>query len=768
MATGLLFPLWGGRRLLLAALAATLLLVSVGALARPAGALAAGGCSDSWINSSGGAWDTGTNWSTGSAPGSGDSVCITAAGSYTVVVGNETITVASLTVGGSGSTPTLQIGNNGSSFPYITVTGAVDNNSGATIDYGFGGTFSAGSMTNSGTFEVPSTGYGGAMTFGDVTNTGTFSVAGGATLSLTSATTFDNAGGTISNASGTLAVSTPGGPTANFELDSGGTVDNTGTLNVADIVAIDGGSICGNTLNVGASDGGTGGSLAFATTPGTGPACGTGVTKDQVFIYNVSATLSGTIPAGYVVRVGAGGSSFFALALSGDVVNDGAFVPGFGGTVSSPTSSDLLTNNGTVYVPPSGFVTQLNATIDNAHSLIFAASATASLLNGLAWTNASTGTITVKSGTTVALSSPSGNTATLTQDGVIDNSGTFTVADTVFIQGGSICGNTLDLGSGDGGSGATLEFAANPATGPACATGLAKNKLFFFNVTGSIATNLPSGYTVTIGDGGSSYAHVSTPGNFTNSGNLDPGFGATFTVNGAFTNAGTILVPASGYTTAVDATTSTTNTGSIDIYPSTLLVLGGPLTNYNSTTSTLTGGAYNLAGTLQYTDPGFIATGIENDASKIALYGSGGFEDANSANGLRNLASIADGSSLALGANFATVGSLSNAGTLTLPATVTLTVNGSYTQASTGTWSEGITSTTKYAVIDATGTSTLAGTLAIAASSTFTGTGGAVLTPLSSSARTGTFSTVTGTSVGTSGQHLTIAYTATGYTLTLS
>src|SRR5579871_649087 len=136
-----------------------------GLLASGSPALAAG-CSDSWINPAGGSWDVGANWSTGLAPSSADDVCITLAGTYTVVVGNETFTVNSLTMGGTGSTPTLQIGNGGPSFPHLTITNAIINNGGATINYGFGGTFAAGSMSNAGTFEVPSTGFGGALTFG--------------------------------------------------------------------------------------------------------------------------------------------------------------------------------------------------------------------------------------------------------------------------------------------------------------------------------------------------------------------------------------------------------------------------------------------------------------------------------------------------------------------------------------------------------------------------------------------------------------------------
>ena len=275
-------------------------------------------------------------------------------------------------------------------------------------------------------------------------------------------------------------------------------MNNSGTINVADTLLVNGGSICGNAVNLGASDGGTGGTLTFAGTPGTGPACGTGVSTDHIFIHNVSATMSGTIPSAYTVTAGDGGASFLALALSGNVVNDGTFAPGFGGTVSSAASTDFLTNNGTTVVPVSGFVTNLNTPIVNNGQLQFLAATTASLANATAWSNTSTGTITVGSSVTVAISSPSGQTATLTQAGVINNSGTVNVADAITVNGGSICGNAVNLGASDGASGATLtlSFAKTPVKGPACAKGVNSDHLFIYNVTATIATNIPSGYTV--------------------------------------------------------------------------------------------------------------------------------------------------------------------------------------------------------------------------------------------------------------------------------
>jgi hypothetical protein len=517
-------------------------------------------------------------------PTSTDTVCINEAGTYTVVVGNETITIANLTVGGAGSTPTLQIGNGGSGFPHVTVSGIAATVAGGTISDGWGGSFSAGTLTNAGTFLVPSTSFNSSYTFGNVTNTGSFTADSGAAVSLSNGDTFDNAAGTISvgGTSTVLAITSPTAGQGTLELDSGGTVNigSGDSFTVADQVAVHGGSICGTPLTIGSADGGTGGTLAFASTPGTGPACGTGVATDQVFITNTNSTLSGTIPATYTVVAGDGGSSFNNTTLSGNVVNEGTFEPGFGATVIGSGTTNELTNKGTVLVPASTFNTNLNTTLVNTGTLTIDQNLFVSLATGQAWSNGTKGTdgtISIATGKLLGLSSPSGQSATFTQDGTIDNLGTFNVADPIQINGGSICGSPLNLGGGDSQPGTlTLVFATKLAKGAACAKKQAKGHVFIYNVTASINSNIPAGYTVAIGDGGSGFANVSTPGALTNAGTLEPGFGGTLTVNGTLTNSGTLTVPNTQYNTIVDAT-SLVNKGTFTANAN--LSLNAPLTN---------------------------------------------------------------------------------------------------------------------------------------------------------------------------------------------
>ena len=77
--------------------------VSLGVIAGSALAAHAQTCSVSWVNAGGGAWTTGSNWSTGVVPGPTDDVCISLDGSYTVTL-NGGATVNTLQVGAAGNT----------------------------------------------------------------------------------------------------------------------------------------------------------------------------------------------------------------------------------------------------------------------------------------------------------------------------------------------------------------------------------------------------------------------------------------------------------------------------------------------------------------------------------------------------------------------------------------------------------------------------------------------------------------------------------------
>ncbi len=670
--------------------AATLALSAAPALAGPAhaGLRSAGsvttspaqatpaGCTDSWTNTAGGSWDTASNWSAG-VPTSTSNVCIAAAGSYTVLLGNETLTIASLTVGGSGSTPTLAIGNGGSSFPHITVSGAVTVN--ATLSDGWGGTFTAGSITvgANGTFLIPATNYTSTVTapidvFGAMTVNDTL----GLSLPASSSTLTIEASGSLTVASGKiLAVTSPSGQTGTVVQK--GLITNNGSFTVADALQIAGGTICGNSPLVGAGDAGAGGTLAFAGTVTAGPACSGSAPTDQIFVPNVTATVSGTIPAAYTVSIGDGGSGFPTVTLSG-VTNAGTLSFGWGGTLTGS-----LTNTGTFTIPATSYTSTFNApSVDNSGTITVNGNLALSLTTSSStFTNEAAGSLTVASGKSLAVSSPSGQTATVVQKGLITNNGALTVTDTLDVNGGSICGNAVYSGSGDGGTGATLAFPVKLSSGPGCGA-LPANKLFVPNVTGTITGDIPKGYTVTVGDGGSSYAHVTWTGT-TVTGTLAPGFGATLTAAATVSVKGTLTVPASPYNTVLDF-------GGL-ANAKTVSLLGTTTLNLTGTTLTNAKGAkWTVGKTVPVT----------------------------------------------------TTATLANAGTLTLAPGATLAVGG-FSQTSTGTLAVQFGSSSGTVRIQDSGTATLAGKITTK-SVKYKPAHGQSFTVLSASSVSGTFATASG------------------------
>jgi fibronectin-binding autotransporter adhesin len=550
--------LWVRLVMTVALLASTAGAVLVGLVATAAPAAAQTCTGDMWLNTGGGLWDTGSNWSNGSPPTGTQVGCITATGSYTVTIGNETIAAGALTVGGSGSTPTLAIGNTGSglanvTFASVTNAGSIEPQSEASFTV-------PGTFTNTGTFEVPtSTLTGVTIDIGNLDNQGQFVIDDTSTYELptTSSTLLNDSTGTLSVASSqSLVISSPSGQTGTVTQD--GVIDNSGTLTIQDAFGIEGGSICGTAPHVGVDgqSSSIGTSLAFASTVTTGPTCSLSPT-DNVFIANVTGTLSGNIPAAYTVAIGDGGSSLPSITLSGPITNSGTFEPGFGGTF---TGTSAFTNSGTFEVPASGSTSTFDlASLTNNKTLTIDGNTDYTLpTSSSSLLNASAGTLTVATGESLSISSPSGQTGTVTQDGVIDNSGTLTIQDAVSIEGGSICGTAPRVGV-DGQSsaiGTSLAFASTVTTGPTCSLS-PKDNVFIANVTGTLSGNIPAAYTVIIGDGGSTFANVTISGAVTNSGTLEPGWGGTVTDTSAFTNSGTFVVPASGYVTYLDFTSFT-------------------------------------------------------------------------------------------------------------------------------------------------------------------------------------------------------------------
>ena len=547
---------------------------------------------DTWNNTSGGAWDTGSNWSDNAPPSGSTDACITAPGSYTVTIGNETITAGALTVGGSGSTPTLSIGNSGSGEPDITFASV--SNSG-TIESGFGGSFTvSGNFTNTGaaTLEVPNTGFGGtALNVASLDNQGSFEVNATTTYTLptSSSTLLNDSTGTISVASGnSLTITSPSGQTGTVTQD--GVLDNSGQFIAAAAVTVQGGSICNNPLQVG-MDGqaATTDGLAFASSVGSGPSCGTGIPTDNIFIANIAGSLSGNIPSAYTVSVGDGGSASARITIPSAMTVEGTLNLGNEGSLSSTAA---ITNMGTIDAVASSFAGEAFnlSSLTNKGALDVNTPSTYELpKSSSTLVNSSSGTISVASGNSLTITSPSGQTGTVTQDGVLDNSGQFIAAAAVTVQGGSICNNPLQVGM-DGQAATTdgLAFASSVGSGPSCGTGIPTDNIFIANIAGSLSGNIPSAYTVSVGDGGSASARITIPSAMTVEGTLNLGNEGSLSSTAAITNMGTIDAVASSFAGEAFNLSSLTNKGALDVNtPSTYELPKSSSTLVNSSSGTI-------------------------------------------------------------------------------------------------------------------------------------------------------------------------------------
>lgn len=152
-----------------------------------------------------------------------------------------------------------------------------------------------------------------------------------------------------------------------------------------------------------------------------------------------------------------------------------------------------------------------------------------------------------------------------------------------------------------------------------------------------------------------------------------------------------------------------------------VLTIKGPFKNFKSTTGTLSGGSYNISGTLQFDN-----ANILKNAAKLSLAGQ--ILDQNNANALLNFANnTATGSLTVLpqtfGTNFTSAGPFSNAGKVTITKGVAFVVGGSgmnYNQTGGTTTVDGRLAVPLGGLVNITG-GTLQGGGALPAGATITG-----------------------------------------------
>lgn len=528
-----------------------------------------------WIGAPGGHYNTNANWSNGVPTGSCDA-SIVAPGNYTVVMTGGSV-AKSMTIGGVGSTPTLQISAEGPNTNLNVAAGGQ-----LTIASGAGITLKC-NVTPSGC---------GSPNIGApaITNAGTITVDANVNA----------------DANSTPFISGPLINTGTMQFNHGakfdnGAVTNQGTVNIADATVLrSGGSSCGDT------------SVSFKNdTGGTLNATGT-ATFDVINYEQGAGSTSGTspvqIPCGSLKYTGNGASKvrmYGGITLTGTMQNNQSLTISDESSNTNAFLGGPFTNNGTITLTcsiPCGAgggpdIAAQGNTFTNVGTLTVAADAgTGSVIDsGSGGTIVNNGTINFNQSGALA--------------GVINNQGAVNVADTkTAFNHGSSCGDTgAKFTNGTGGSvngtgsGALSTFnyeqGAGTTTGTApvlipCGTvkylGNGASKVQAnggFTLTGEMQT----GQSLVLSNAG---VNANLGGNFTNAGTITvtcpgggcsggPGGGAFLNVNDKdFVNAGTVTVAAaSGTGGGLGANFEGTilNTGTIQFDQS--AGLGGPVTN---------------------------------------------------------------------------------------------------------------------------------------------------------------------------------------------
>jgi hypothetical protein len=149
------------------------------------------GCTDSWTNTAGGDWFTGSDWSLGRPPGPEDEACVTAPGTYTVSMDQTettgTVSVRSLTVGAGSGTQTLAVAGTCTQNAVLSSALGVTNGRHGAIELTNDDSCASdvtvkGPLANQGLLAAEEAGGGTRTVEGDLTNNGTVSLAAGEQL----------------------------------------------------------------------------------------------------------------------------------------------------------------------------------------------------------------------------------------------------------------------------------------------------------------------------------------------------------------------------------------------------------------------------------------------------------------------------------------------------------------------------------------------------------------------------------------------------------
>ncbi len=599
-----------------------------------------------------------------------------------------------VTLGGSG---TLTLSNNSNNSIQETGSGmTLVNGAGHTIQGA--GTIGDGGLTLVNLGNITASGSAGmSIIAGSMTNSGLIAATAGSTLGITSHS-ITNTGGTILANGGTVQLPGPGGGS---ETITGGNISvvNGGTLTASSSTILN-----GVTMSV---DGTSSASLGGQVGNGSGVVVSGTLTLDGAKFNGSLLTNGGTVNTTVSTLSTLSGALFNGAGASINIVNGSALELEGGGT---------YTNNGTINIGSTGTLTALvldasNGATSNTVTLGGSGTLTLSnnsnnsiqetgsgmtLVNGAGHTIQGAGTIGDGGLTLVNLGNitASGSAGMSIIAGSMTNSGLIaaTAGSTLGITSGSI-NNASGTILANGG---TVQL-PGPGGGSETITGGNISVVNGGTLTASSSTTL-NGVTMSV-DGSSSASlggHVGNGSTVTVSGTLTLD-GATFnssllnnsgtvkttvstlsTLSGALiNNAGASINVVNGSALELESGGTYTNAGTINVMNTAQLSVlnGADLTNFQS--GTLTGGTYNIAGTMNF-DIGDLVT---NQAA-ITMSGSGSvWADASGPNGLSDFSTNgAQGQfSLLNGASLQSGGDFTNSGAVTIGA------GSSFTMGSSGT-----------------------------------------------------------------------------------
>jgi hypothetical protein len=536
-----------------------------------------------------------------------------------------------------------------------------------------------------------------------ITNTGLMEATNGATLTLVTDDTITNTGGTIqavgagsnvvlgnveltggtlaSSAGGTLSAcwyggGCPGldGPVTiaigtTFNVDPGplyieGTITDNGTISLG--TATQGGDLLLGTTSSAANTtlAGTGtvsmgasGTSLISLGPNSSP--GTILTVQAPFTISGSGDIGGYLEENFVLvnQSTISANQVNPLNLDGNsVTNTGTLQAASGGTLE--LNVDVANTGGTVLSTGSESNVELGSTVTGG---------TLTSSSGGVFTNYNSelvGPITISAGTTIP-------TSTIPSEAVLYMAGVFTNDGTIAV-GTSTAGGDVELGAGGTSANVTLK-----GRGTLTLSNNVNNRIFSND--------------------------ISSPATLTNESTIQ-GAGIIGNEQMGFVNSGTVIANQPDGLFIGPSSLGFSNTGILSVSSGDLLQIYGTygtFSNYDLSSETLTGGTYEVTGTLQ------LAIGTQNNQqnndivtndANITLTGTSA-EITNQASGNALAAFTTNGTkgsfTLAGNQSFTTSGSFTNEGSVKVSTGSTFTVggSGSYSQAKGQTTVDGVLAT---------------------------------------------------------------------------